>query len=187
MNRKQPTRRGPWHFAEVPAQLIPMTVHAVAEESYTMAQNLLEDEYGEDLLPPEVSFRWFRPDRHAGWGLSDTDVALFILNCPPIETTMLGKLTHREAAVHPPVIWLRATLGPIKVSEVVAHEARHFWQDQHPILKDCPIDVHEGDAHAWSTKHKRRFARLAREVIREINPSGGTGPRPNRERNVTKE
>ncbi len=155
-------------WCEVPSRAVPLKVRRVAEEVYLTARKHLENETGVDI--GEARLRWFRPDRQASFEkyLGHPDVALTILNQPPYNPGLLGKVTHKEAIVQPPVIWLRATLGPIQVSWVMAHEARHNWQHQDEYYRGALTELLELDADDWEISNKPYYARLARKVLREL-------------------
>jgi phage gp16-like protein len=58
------------------------------------------------------------------WNPGQPDKAVAILGAPPFDETMLEK-----AIPHLGVLWIRADLSPAEVEAVVAHEARHVWQE----------------------------------------------------------
>lgn len=82
-----------------------------------------------DLEIGPIRIRWFKLKSGVTWDPCDQDIAFAVLNGPPIDRTMLGKAVVAEG-VEPQVIWLRARMKPAIAAVIVAHEARHLWQDK---------------------------------------------------------
>ncbi len=110
-------KRGCFYFAEVP-------VEEVREPVRWTAMKML-DHVERDLKLPLLAIRWFR----CMHGLAPKEIIRG-------DSLLLGLLQNnaprsvqgRHMAIAPHLIWVRATLSPYAASLVVAHEARHAFQ-----------------------------------------------------------
>ena len=79
-----------------------------------------------DLGIDMVALRFFEPAVQ-GASCNSCDAALDLLNAPPYDPTMTGRIVGPDVVKGPIVIWVRAGLTAGGIAFVVAHECRRLW------------------------------------------------------------
>ena len=124
-------------FVEVPVSQVRKTTRiAVAERLVAVAA---------DLTIPIPTIRWFKRTAHAPeYDEIRGDFALHILNVGRGGRALAGK----ALAIPTPMIWVRASLHWSTAVHVVAHEARHVWQQLNWHADDYGVGVESAEVDA---------------------------------------